>query len=83
MDKPAPKRRRARTKQGKFKGDNPDTPANEAWEPIDLLRSVGEKLAGKYEVKPKVSSTSQDSSGKYSQKPRLRPTFGKVTTKFN
>ena len=79
---PAPKRRRARKPDGKFQGDNPSTPANEAWVAEDVSREVGEKTVD-YSVKQKVSSTSSSTPGKYSQKPKVRPTFGKVHTTFN
>ena len=82
MDKPLPKRRRARQSDGSYKGDNPETPGNEAWEPVEVMDSLQEKKV-KYEVKPKVGGTSGASAGKYSKKPKIRPTFGKVTTTFN
>ena len=79
---PAPKRRRARKPDGKFKGDNPATPdLNEAWEPTGIEAALPKKNA--YEVKPKVSGTSQDTAGKYSKKPKVKPTFGKAHTTYN
>lgn len=76
--KQPPKRRRARKADGTFKGDNPATTTNEAWEATE----VSEKPAGKYDVKPEVNSISGSGAGKYSKKPKVRPTFGKVTTTF-
>ena len=82
--KPRPaRRRRARKPDGKFQGDNPNTPANEAWEPLEVIENIGKRLIGKYEVKPEVSSMSNNSAGKYSKQTKLRPTFGNVTTRFN
>lgn len=83
METPAPKRRRARKPDGQYKADNPDTVTNEAWLPLEVVDSLVDKPAGKYEVKPKVNGTSGDSAGKYSKKPKVRPTFGGVTTTFN
>jgi len=80
--KPRPARRRARKPDGSFKGDDPSTPRNEAWEATD----IAEGLPGKsidYSVKQKVQGTSQDTSGKYGKKDKVRPTFGKVTTVYN
>ena len=82
METPAPKRRRARQPDGSFKGDNPATPANEAWEAVEVMDSLRDTKV-KYEVKPKVGGTSDDTAGKYSKKPKIRPTFGKVITTFN
>ena len=79
---PAPKRRRARKADGKYQGDNPTTPGlNEAWEPTGIEEALPKTNA--YEVKPKVSGTSQDSAGKYSKKAKVTPTFGKVHTTYN
>lgn len=74
--KQPPKRRRARKSDGTFKGDNPATTTNEAWEATE----ISAKPEGKYEVKPKVNGISGAGAGKYSKKPKLRPTFGNVTT---
>ena len=79
---PTPKRRRARKPDGQFQGDNPSTPANEAWDPIEVIDQVSEKTVT-YEVKPKIGGTSNDTAGKYSKKSKVRPTFGSVTTTFN
>ena len=79
---PAPKRRRARKPDGKFQGDNPATPElNEAWEPTGIEAALPKK--NPYEVKPKVSGTSQDTAGKYSKKAKVKPTFGKAHTTYN
>ena len=78
-----PQRRRARKADGKFKGDNPDTPnVNEAWEPTELAESVGEKEVD-YTVKAKVEGTSKPSAGKYQKKGKVRPTFGNITTTYH
>lgn len=80
-----PKRRRARQVDGTFKGDNPVTPLNEAWEPTEL--STVNKPAGKYTIKPKVTgqTNGQESAGQYANNKALktRPTFGTVTTTFH
>ena len=82
MEKPQPKRRRrARKPDGQFQGDNPTTPANEAWEPIEVIDQVSEKTV-KYEITTKVDGTSKSTAGKYSKQSKVRPTFGSVTTKF-
>lgn len=74
-------RRRAHKPDGKFQGDNPDTPnLNEAWEPVDISETVKPKQV-KYSVRQKVEGTSNPSSGKYSKKSnKVRPTFGNVTS---
>ena len=78
-----PARRRARKPDGKFQGNDPSTPTNEAWEPIPLEREVGKKDV-KYGVKQKVSGTSKDTAGKYGKKPQVKnPTFGKVYSVSN
>ena len=77
------RRRRARQEDGTFKGDNPKTPhLNEAWEPTDVAEAVKEKEVT-YEVKPKVTGTSESSAGKYAKKDKVRPTFGSVTTTYH
>jgi len=79
---PAPKRRRARKPDGTYKGDNPATPyVNEAWEPTGIEEALPKKNA--YEVKPKVSGTSQGTAGKYGKKAKVNPTFGKAHTTYN
>ena len=80
-DKTPTPRRRARKADGKFKGDNPDTPVNEAWEPVEA--EAGLPKEKKYSVKPKVNGMSSDSAGKYGKKEKVRPTFGKVYTITN
>ena len=77
---PKPKRRRARKPDGKFQGDNPNTTANEAWEPTDVAPT---KKKVDHSVKPKVSGVSKNTAGKYSKKDKVRPTFGTVYTQFN
>ena len=76
---PTPKRRRARKADGKFQGDNPATPHNEAYEatPIENALSSNEVSYG---VKQKVDGTSNPSAGKYAKKGKVRPTFGNVTS---
>lgn len=67
-------RQRARKADGSFKGDDPKTPGNDAWKPVEL----SPKKENKYKVKPKVNGSAD--GGKYSKKPAIRPTFGSVTT---
>lgn len=68
----APRRKRARTSDGKFKGNDPTTSVNEAWLPeeIEPAKEID------YSIKPKVSPTS--SAGKYDKnaKPKVRPRQG-------
>lgn len=79
MTEPTPKqpakRRRARKSDGQFKGDNPATEVNEAWEPVEVEEALPKK---DYSIKPKVKP--QASAGKYSKAPTVRPTFGSVTS---
>lgn len=75
----ANKRRRARKPNGAYKGDNPETTRNEAWEPIELDEEVSSGVVG-YSVKTKVEGTSKPTAGKYGKKPKIRPTFGTVTS---
>ena len=77
------KRRRARKADGKFKGDNPDTVTNEAWEATDISEGLPKDKS--YAVKQKVTGTSEPTAGKYSKKSKIRPrgTFGNVHTTFN
>ena len=71
-------RKRARTADGKFIGDNPLTPdVNEAWEPTEVSEGLPKK--NPYSVKKKIS-TSNKTAGKYSKKSTIKPTFGNVTT---
>ena len=74
-----PARRRARKADGKFRGDDPATTVNEAWESVEIEQAVGEKSVD-YSVRQKVSGTSQESAGKYDKKSKVRPTFGSVTS---
>ena len=76
---PANKRRRARKPNGSYKGDTPETPRNEAWDPIELDEEVSSGVVG-YSVKTKVEGTSKSTAGKYGKKPKIRPTFGSVTS---
>ena len=77
------KRKRARKPDGKFQGDNPDTPGlNEAWQPTEVQDAIGEKTID-YSIKPKVSGTSDDSAGKYAKKDKIKGTFGRVTTTYH
>ena len=78
--KPSPQRRkRARTPEGQYKGDNPATPdLNEAWEPTDVAEALPKKNS--YSVRQKVTGTSEPTAGKYGKKPKVRPTFGNVTS---
>ena len=77
MTERKPTRRRARKPDGTYQGNNPATETNEAWEPVEIQDSVGEKKVD-YSVKQKVDGTSNASAGKYSKKPKVRPTFGNV-----
>ena len=80
---PAPKRRRARKPDGKFKGDSPSNPGlNQAWESTDIESALPKK-PNPYEVKQKVTGTSSDTAGKYTKKPKVKPTFGTVHTTYN
>ena len=74
-----PKRRRARKADGSFKGDNPATPHNEAYESTPIEDALSNNSVT-YGVKQKVDSTSKSTPGKYSKKGRVRPTFGNVTS---
>ncbi len=72
-------RQRARKPNGKFKGDNPNTPdLNEAWVPTDI--SVGLPKENDYSVKKRIDGPSNPTAGKYNKKDKIRPTFGSVTT---
>ena len=73
------KRRRARKADGKYQGDNPATPHNEAYEalPIEDALSTNEVTYG---VKQKVDGSSKPTAGKYAKKGKVRPTFGNVTS---
>ena len=77
--KPRPARRRARKPDGQYKGDDPTTSVNEAWDPVEVQEGAGEKTVD-YTITPKISSTSEPTAGKYSKKPKIRPTFGNVTS---
>lgn len=81
MTKETPKpqqRRRARKPDGQFKGNNPETSVNEAWEPVAIESDLPKEID--YSVKQKISKPSGDTAGKYSPKPKVRPTFGSVTS---
>ena len=77
MTEPKP-RRRARTKQGQFKGDDPTTSVNEAWLADETESALPKEID--YSIKPKVEGTSGSTAGKYSKKGKVRPTFGKVSS---
>jgi hypothetical protein len=71
-----PNRRRARTSQGTFQADNPETPdINEAWveEPSVVEASPIRKPAGKPSVKKKVGRPKIGATEKVT-----KPTFGVV-----
>ena len=76
---PTPKRRRARKADGKYLGDNPATPHNEAYEPTPIENALSSNEVS-YGVKQKVDGTSNPSAGKYAKKGKVRPTFGNVTS---
>ena len=73
------KRRRARKADGSYKGDNPETKLNEAWEPTPIEDALSDNSVS-YGVKQKVGGTSKPSAGKYGKKGKVRPTFGNVTS---
>ena len=75
IQKPQPKRRRARKPDGTYRADDPTTEVNEAWEPVEVTAALPKK---DYSAKPSVKPTGN--GGKYSQKPKVRPTFGSVTS---
>lgn len=76
-----PTRRRARKPDGKFQGDDPNTPRNEAWEPSPIEAGLPKKSYTT--VKPKVDRLSQDTAGKYRKKPGVtRPGFKNISTTF-
>ena len=78
---PKPQRRRARKPDGKFQGDNPATPANEAWEPIEVAEALPKE---KYAPAAKVTGITNNTAGKYSKAPKVkRPGIGKAHTKYN
>ena len=80
--KPRPARRRARKPDGKFQGDDPSTPANEAWEAVPVEAALPKKKATT--VKPKVSGISNDTAGKYSKRPAVtRPGLSNISTTFH
>lgn len=82
--KQKPARRRAKNSDGTFKANDPSTPENEAWEPIELET---EKTAGKYSIKPKVTGTSegQTGAGKYANNKanEVRPKFEGIRTTYH
>ena len=82
MTEATPKRRRARKADGSFRGDNPATPHNEAYESTPIERALSTEEVT-YGVKQKVDGTSKPSAGKYAKKGKIRPTFGKVTSTTN
>ena len=79
MTEATPKRRRARKADGSFRGDNPATPHNEAYESTPIERALSTEEVT-YGVKQKVDGSSKPSAGKYAKKGKIRPTFGNVTS---
>lgn len=79
-----PSRRRARTSQGKFIGNNPETETNEAWEPTDISREVGEKTVD-ITIKQRIKGPTgvKDAAGKYSEGKKVTSPSGSVTTTFH
>ena len=74
-----PQRRRARNSKGHFKADDPNTPVNEAWEPVPTEDTLPKKVTNK-----KVTGLSGDTAGKYGKKAQVtKPTFGNVTSTFH
>ena len=49
-----PVRRRAKNADGTFKANDPSTPQNEAWEPVDIEADLPKKPENKYAQKPKI-----------------------------
>ena len=49
-----PVRRRAKNSDGTFKANDPSTPQNEAWEPVDIEADLPKKPENKYAQKPKI-----------------------------
>lgn len=47
-------RRRAKNSDGTFKANDPSTPQNEAWEPVDIEADLPKKPENKYAQKPKI-----------------------------
>ena len=68
----------ARQPDGTYRGDNPETPLNEAWEATEVETGLEKEV--KYTVKPKVTGTTNETTGKYTKKGVIRPTFGNVHT---
>ena len=80
-DKKLAGRRRARKPDGKFQGDDPSTPRNEAWEAAPIEEGLPKK--SNTTVKPKVSGLSNDTAGKYGKKQGVkRPGFNNISTTF-
>tara|TARA_R100000664_G_C2755796_1_gene143564 strand:- start:1345 stop:1614 length:270 start_codon:yes stop_codon:yes gene_type:complete len=79
-----PRRRRAKNPDGTFKANNPNTPENEAWEPVE---AEPKKTAGKYSVKKKITGTSegQETAGKYAnnKEEKVNPTFTGIKTIYH
>ena len=76
-------RKRARTSDGKFKGDNPLTPdVNEAWEPVEASAALPKK--NNYKTRKKINTSGNNTAGKYSKTSKTRPSFnGRVTVKHH
>ena len=84
MTETTPKRRRARKPDGRFKGNNPNTKTNEAWEAIPVEDALSSKNTNKYEIRPKVDGMSFNTAGKYTKKSKVtKPGMGKTTTTYN
>mgnify|MGYP003115004173 CR=1 FL=1 len=80
--KPRPARRRARKPDGKFQGDDPSTPRNEAWEAAPIEEGLPKKKATT--VAPKVKTTTTSTAGKYGKRaPITRPGANNITTTYH
>lgn len=78
-NKPPTKRRRSRHPDGKYKGNDPTTDVNEAWEPVEAEEAVPKKID--HTITTKVDGISNNTAGKYAKKPLIKtPTFGHVST---
>ena len=80
MTEPTPKkpRRRARKADGTYRGNDPTTATNEAWEPVEIEESLPKTKD--YTVTQKVSGPSTADAGKYNKRGGVRPSFGSVTS---
>lgn len=76
-----PQRRRARKTNGTYKGDDPNTSVNEAFDPSEIESGLEKKID--YSIKTKVDSISSASAGKYEKKEKIRPSFNGISTTYH